>query len=222
LLGIASVLLYYITDRRAFPGDTAAQRHALLAKIAEAAKAGVDFIQLREKDLSGRALEELARAAVEAVRVQGAGRVGMRTKLLINSRSDVALAAGMDGVHLRDGDVAPENVRDLWVRAVGSEAEEPVVGVSCHTVEQVESAARAEGSFAVLAPVFEKKDAPGARAAGITVLGRACRAAMPVFALGGVTRENARACVDAGAAGIAGIRLFQENDVAALLRELRG
>jgi thiamine-phosphate pyrophosphorylase len=219
------VLLYYITDRRAFPGDESAQRRAVLAKIAEAARAGVDFIQLREKDLSGRALEELARAATEAVREQGAevGRrdTGARTRLLINSRSDIALATEMDGVHLRDGDVAPEDVRRIWARA-GGHREPPVIGVSCHTVEQVDRAARDSASFAAFAPVFEKKDAAGVPASGIEQLRIAARSAIPVLALGGVTRANAQLCMEAGAAGIAGIRLFQENDVFALAQALRG
>src|SRR5712691_9299931 len=101
-------LLYYITDRSQFPGDERARRHALLAKVTEAARAGVDYIQLREKDLSARELETLARQAVAAVRENSPS-----TRLLINSRTDVALAAGVDGVHLRADDVAPHEVRQV-------------------------------------------------------------------------------------------------------------
>src|SRR5208283_2413423 len=101
-------LLYYITDRSQFRGDENARRRALLAKVGEAARAGVDYIQLREKDLGARELEMLARDALSAVRNSTPLRTEnreLRTRLLINSRTDVALAAGADGVHLRSGDI---------------------------------------------------------------------------------------------------------------------
>src|ERR1700675_4903731 len=101
-------LLYYITDRSQFRGDEHARRHALLAKVAEAARAGVDYIQLREKDLSTRELETLAREVVELVRENSPS-----TRLLINSRTDVALAVGADGVHLRADDVELHEVRQV-------------------------------------------------------------------------------------------------------------
>src|SRR5205807_9754974 len=102
-----SSLLYYITDRTAFPGDELSRRHRLLEKIAEAARAGVDYIQLREKDLAARDLEALAREAVSIIRGAGILSTGHRplaTALLINSRTDVALAARADGVQLRSDD----------------------------------------------------------------------------------------------------------------------
>jgi len=95
-------LLYYITDRSQFRGDESFRRRALLAKVAEAARADVDYIQLREKNLSARELETVARQVVAVVRENSSS-----TRLLINSRTDVALAAGADGVHLRADDVAP-------------------------------------------------------------------------------------------------------------------
>src|SRR5437868_6399056 len=99
-------LLYYITDRSQFRGDEPTRRRALLAKVAEAAHAGVDYIQLREKDLSTRELETLARQVVAAVRENSPS-----TRVLINSRADVALAVGADGVHLRADDLWPREVR---------------------------------------------------------------------------------------------------------------
>src|ERR1039457_5951173 len=99
-------LLYYITDRSQFRCDECARRRDLLGKIAEAARAGVDYIQLREKDLRTRELEMLAREVVAIVRENSS-----LTRLLINSRTDVALAAGADGVHLRADDVGPREVR---------------------------------------------------------------------------------------------------------------
>ena len=204
-------LLYYITDRSAFAGDEAARRRAVIDRIVQAAKAGIEYIQLREKDLSGRDLEALARSAVEAI-------LGSASKLLINSRTDIALATLAHGVHLRDNDISPEQVRETWAHA--ELHSQPVIGISCHSAEQV-CAAKDRVDFAVFAPIFEKKDARDVVPAGLEELRRACRASVPVFALGGIRLENWRECLDAGAAGIAGIRLFQEGDLEATVRALR-
>ena len=110
-------LLYYITDRSQFRGDEGARRRALLAKVAEAASAGVDYIQLREKDLSARELEMLASNALAAVRNSAPLKTenrGVRTRLLINSRTDIALAVGADGVHLRADDAALPKCARCW------------------------------------------------------------------------------------------------------------
>jgi len=227
-----SCLLYYITDRSAFSGDGRTRRRRLLDKIAEAASCGVNYVQLREKDLPTRELESLAREAMCIIREQNKPAPGTRgpaTAFLINSRTDVALATGADGVHLRGKDVSVEDVRKAWnladSRGAGTLAREirktPLVGVSCHFVEDVFRAAAAGASFAVFAPVFEKKDVPRATPTGLEALQQACSANIPVFALGGVTLANAASCLQAGAAGIAAIRLFQENDIAEIARELR-
>src|SRR3954466_16294109 len=94
------MILYYITDWTQFAGNEASRRSALRTKVRECAHAGVDYIQLREKDLSARELEKLARSVVAEVR-------GTGTRLLINARMDVAIACGADGVHLRSGDEDP-------------------------------------------------------------------------------------------------------------------
>jgi thiamine-phosphate pyrophosphorylase len=213
----ARSILCYITDRSAFPGSDAERRVFLLKKIWEAARAGVDYIQLREKDLCGRALEELAREAVRVVR-----EAGTRTALLINSRTDLALAVGADGVHLRSEDMSARDVREIWKKSFTGGTALPVIGVSCHSVAEVARAAADGASFAVFAPVFEKKDAPQVSPSGLERLREACHEKIPVLALGGVTVENARLCLEAGAAGIAGIRLFQEGDVAEVVRRLQG
>ncbi len=204
------MLLYYITDRKQFPGDENSRRRALLAKIAEAARCGVDFIQLREKDLSSRQLEALAQDAVRTVRENSS-----RTRLLINSRTDLALACRAHGVHLRSEDVLPSAVRAAWRHSLSSA---PAITVSCHSPAEVAGAAAETADFAVFAPVFEKQ---GASAAGLDALRAACAHPIKVLALGGVTLENARACVEAGAAGVAGIRLFQENEVSRVVGALR-
>jgi len=107
--------LYYITDRSQFPGNEAARRQLLLQRISEATRAGIDYIQLREKDLPARELEELAGQAIrilEDERLRTANR-DIRTALLINSRTDVALAVGAHGVHLRSDDISPADVRHM-------------------------------------------------------------------------------------------------------------
>jgi thiamine-phosphate pyrophosphorylase len=230
-------LFYYITDRSQFSGSESNRRRELLVKVGEAARAGVDYIQLREKDLSTRELEVFAREAVAAIREKSrtTNHALPTTRLLINSRTDVALAVDADGIHLRGEDVSSGDVRRIVgtvaARTVESQGLKPpvtrrfIVAVSCHSAKDV-LRAQAEGAdFAVFAPVFEKKDDPTAQPRGVDTLRQACRTDIPVLALGGVTLENAALCLEAGAAGIAGIRLFQENDISAVIsvvRELTG
>jgi thiamine-phosphate pyrophosphorylase len=242
-------LLYYITDRNALPGDESTRRRGVLGKISEAARAGVDYIQVREKDLTGRELEFLAREAISLITELRDQDGAVKTALLINSRVDVALSVGADGVHLRSDDIAPQEVKSIWESAAGTptlrtsrsvgqprscgagtHAREscprpPLIGVSCHSPEEVSQAAANGASFAVFAPVFEKvtreKNAFEARPTGVAQLKQACRADIPVLALGGITVANAQSCIEAGAAGVAAIRLFQDNDIAQLVRSLR-
>jgi thiamine-phosphate pyrophosphorylase len=211
-------LLYYITDRSQFLGDERARRRALLAKVAEAAGAGVDYIQLREKDLSTLDLEVLAREVVAAVREKSPS-----TCLLINSRTDVALAAGADGVHLRADDVSPHEVRQVVEISAhrSTTADHFIVATSCHTVADVFRAESEKADFAVFGPVFGKRGVSGTSSAGLAALREACRAKIAVLALGGVTIENVASCLEAGAAGVAGIRLFQENEIDDVVRALR-
>jgi thiamine-phosphate pyrophosphorylase len=215
-----SLLLYYITDRSAFPGDESARRVRLLKKVAEAARAQIDFIQLREKDLSARELESLARQAVSILRKLKTENGELRTKLLINSRTDVALASGSDGVHLRSDDISPPEIRNIWKGTACRESvrEEAVIGVSCHTSQEVKQAKDNGSDFIVFGPVFEKK---GAVAAGLEHLRNACKQRFPVLAIGGITLDNVEACLDAGAAGIAAIRLFQESNISEMVHKLR-
>lgn len=210
-------LLYYITDRTQFPGTESQQRQKLLDKLREAASCGIDFIQLREKDLSSRELETLARQALETIRSQK----NSATRLLINSRSDIALAAGADGVHLRSDDISISEAGSFALLASADQKSETrnwLVAISCHSEEDVCLAADAGADLVVFAPIFEKT---GSRPTGIDALHRACQYRIPVLALGGVTPENAQSCLEAGAAGIAGIRLFQQNDISEVLLRVR-
>ncbi len=134
-------------------------------------------------------------------------------------------------MHLRSGDLSPQEVRDIWARSRGEKSggeksgadaigksRSPVTGVSCHSSEEVATAAAQRADFAVFGPVFEKK---GQSAAGLAALREAARHQIPVLAVGGITLQNARSCIEAGAAGIAAIRLFQQNDIADVVRPLR-
>jgi len=219
------MLLYYITDRKQFAGTERDQRLALLRRVSGAASAGVDYIQLREKDLTTAELERFASEVVRAVREQSE-----KTKLLINSRTDVAIAAGADGVHLTSTDIPASEARAIWIASAASKQFH--VAVSCHSVADVHAAEAHGADFVVLGPVFEKADtAP----IGLKILSSATRGrrfdrrveagdnrgSAPVLALGGVNLSNARACLEAGAAGVAGIRLFQESNISECIRLLR-
>ena len=179
---------YYITDRKALGGF-----RLLLEVIRDQMHLGVDYVQIREKDITARELFEFTLAVLES-RAE-AGLSHLDTKILVNTRMDVATAAGADGVHLPAS--APREVLPGLI-----------VGRSCHTLAEV-SAAQAD--IVTFGPVFESpgKGAP----AGLEALKQACTLRKGVYALGGVNWDNASACMDAGAEGIAGIRLFQEPEL---------
>ena len=163
----------------------------------------MDWIQIREKDLEARSLAELVRLAINTVR-------GTETRILVNDRLDVALAADAAGVHLGESSLAVESVAE-WRRTAGHV--EFRIGVSCHSAEAARAAERDGADYIFFGPVF----ATPSKAAfgppqGIEHLREACAAVrIPVLAIGGVTLENAASCFEAGAAGIAAIRLFQES-----------
>lgn len=168
---------------------------SLLDAIARNLAAGVTWIQIREKDLSARALFELVEAAGKLPNPHG-------SKILVNSRVDVALAAQAAGAHLPSGS-PPARV---W-RRPGF-----LVGVSCHSLEDVRQAEAEGADYVVFGPVFAPlSKSAGLEPRGLEGLTRAAAAVrIPVLALGGVTRENSAACISAGAAGFAGISLFQK------------
>lgn len=161
--------------------------------LAAAAQAGVDFIQVREKQLSGRELLAFCR------KLRAAIPPGW-PKLLVNSRLDVALAAGFDGVHCPANGIPPSRIRP-------HAPADFLLGLSCHSVAEVQAAADAD--FCVFGPVFAtpSKLAYGLPL-GLDALRAATQCGRPVLALGGVNVANAAQCLAQGAVGVAGIRLF--------------
>jgi thiamine-phosphate pyrophosphorylase len=199
---LQKVLLCAITDRGLLPGSEVERREGLVALARSWAREGVDYIQVREKDLSLSDLRTLAFEIVAAVR-----SVGTHTQILLNGPAEVALEAGADGVHLPSNSPAdaPEVARGIYI-AAGLHA---VVSRACHSVEEVQGSR--DASLILYAPVFEKVMRDSSFAGqGLVALGEACRGvgSVPVLALGGVTAGNAWDCVAAGAAGVGGIRLF--------------
>ena len=200
-----------MTDRRELSPN--ADPAELLPLVERAGAAGVDWVQIREKDLSAREMLELSRRAVTA-----AGT----TKILVNERLDVALAAGAAGVHL-GVESAPVAEVVRWCRA-GHAAAEFLIGASCHSLAEAAAAESSGANYVFFGPVFAtpSKLLYGAPQ-GIERLAEVCRqVCIPVIAIGGITAENADQCVRSGAAGIAAIRLFQQAaDLAALVKQLR-
>jgi len=209
-------LLCYVTGRKSL--GAADPVGSLLASIRAAIEAGVDWVQIREKDLNARELLALVGPAV-ATR-SGQGRAA-EPRILINDRLDVALAAGAAGVHLgRESLPAREVVR--WCRG-GNAPAEFLIGVSCHNIEEAREAESAGASYILFGPVFATPSKTSfGPPQGAAKLGEVCRAVrLPVIAIGGVDGENTAECLRAGAVGIAAIRMFQEGlDTAALKRVL--
>ena len=187
-------LVYLISDGT-FDPKTARSIQAFADQMTRAAEAGVDLIQIREKHLTARELFELTAAVVAALD-------GSRARVLVNSRADVAAAAGADGVHLKSSGLPVSVIRRAFP--------ELIIAVSTHKADELPTARDAGADLAVFGPVFAT---PGkGSGVGVSGLNEAVKAAagMPVLALGGITRENYSEAIDAGAAGFAAIRALKD------------
>lgn len=220
-------ILCYVTDRNSIALENESsgdRRAALLQRIAAAAAAGVDWIQIREKDLSAREYSSLVRKALLQTK-PSAPAANQVARILVNDRLDIAIAEQAVGIHLGENSLPVGNVR-AWLRSRSSSpaTENFLVGVSCHSKESAVSAARDGADYLFFGPIFATpaKAAYGAPQ-GLQRLAEVCSSvSIPVLAIGGIIPDSAPACLAAGAAGIAAIRLFQNApDLPSLVSRLR-
>jgi thiamine-phosphate pyrophosphorylase len=197
----APASICYVTDRRAISGaDRDRERH-LLALVSAAARGGVDFVQVRERDLDAAALRRLVRACLEAV-------AGTSCRILVNDRIDVAVATEAAGVHLRGDSVPTRRARDLLGPA-------RIVGRSIHSVEEAYDADTDGGAdYLLFGTLFHSTSKPAdVSPAGVHMLARTVASTdLPVLAIGGITLDTVAAVAAAGAAGFAGVGFFQAYD----------
>lgn len=201
--------LCYITDRRSLAGKP------LIELVREAAAAGIDLIQVREKDLATRPLVDLVESAVAAAR-------GTPTRIVVNDRLDVALALGAAGIHLGRQSIPAKAAREVVERLAWPDF---LIGVSCHSLEEAREAESSGASYILLGPIFATPSkVEYGPPLGLEKLREVtARVRTPVLALGGITVERVRSCLEAGASGIAGIALFQAApSLRERVRDLRG
>ena len=211
-LDLTTPITYLITDGRtnADTRSSSAEFTRLYALVGACVLARVSLVQLREKQLRPRVLYELTRRAAELTR-------GSQTRLLVNDRADIALAARADGVHLTTRSLDPLVVRNIA-------PQDFLIGVSTHTLEEAQAARMSDADFAVFGPVFAtpSKETYG-EPLGLEALHEATHALapFPLIALGGITRELIPQVIEAGARGVAAIRLFgDESEIETIVNEL--
>ncbi|HEX3086912.1 MAG TPA: thiamine phosphate synthase [Pyrinomonadaceae bacterium] len=213
LLNLSKPILYLITRGATTEATTAAAPEftQILNQISAAVAAGIDLIQIREKQLTARVLFELVSESRKLTR-------GSQTRLLVNDRADIAVGASADGVHLTTQSLDAATIRKTF-------GEQLLIGASTHSLDEVEAARDSGADFAVFGPVFETESKIGfGSPKGLEELSQVVRAVrgFPVLALGGVSGLNAADCLAAGALGVAGIRLFDDpKDFISLLTALR-
>lgn len=201
-------IVCYVTDSQSL--EFTEPRSDILAKIEAAVGAGVDWVQIREKEMPARQILAIADAAVGMTNRRPAREDYPKSLIFINDRLDIALAGGVAGIHLGRESLPAKDVID-W-RQTGKVATNLTVGLSCHAIDELLQAEDVGVDYAFFGPVF---DTPAKRPfgppLGIAKLAAACRATrLKVIAIGGVTPENSAECLHAGAAGIAAIRMFQQ------------
>jgi thiamine-phosphate pyrophosphorylase len=194
-------ILYLITRGETAETTTpaSAEFRNIQLQVSTAVAAGIQLIQIREKNLPARVLFELTASVVAIAR-------GSSTRILVNDRADVAAGAGAHGVHLTRRSLLPALIRETF----GANF---LIGASTHSLDEAREAQKGGADFAVFGPIFPSpsKERYGAPL-GVDRLAEAARelAPFPLIALGGISDRNARECLHAGANGIAGISLFSE------------
>ena len=203
LIPIRNPLLCYVTDGESGSRPSRQSMETLLRKIENVAKAGVNWIQIREKELPSRQLAELV---LQVIR-----RVPKDCRILINDRLDVAIAVSAAGVHLGEKSISVADARRLISSHGG--LKDFLVGASTHSLDAALANEQQGVDYLIFGPVFETPSkAAFGPPPGLKQLEKVCSSvSLPVLAIGGITVENAQECLDHGAAGIAAIRLFQEN-----------
>lgn len=197
-LDLTSPIIYLITKGEAAPANFDAASRQILSIVNVAVEENIPLVQIREKNLTAKLLFELTAKVVEITN-------GSTTRVLVNDRADIAVAAGADGVHLTSRSLSAEVIRKTF-------SSKFIIGASTHNIDEAEKAAARGADFAVFAPVFET---PGKGVAvGIAELSDVCDKLkpFPVIALGGVDIKNYRSALAAGAKGFAAIRSLNDND----------
>ena len=202
-------LLCYVTDRRSLAlVQASGSVGALLRKIQAVIAAGVDWVQIREKDLPSKELAYFTRQALKsAAKHSGTECI----QILVNDRLDVALAEHAGGAHLGENSVGMGEAMRL-LSSAGARRSDFLIGVSCHSLANAVAAAQSGADYVFFGPVFDTPSKAGFGAPqGLARLAEVCgKVSIPVIAIGGISLENAGSCVVAGAAGVAAIRLFQD------------
>ncbi len=201
-------IIYLITEGRATDLNFEDTKRLILYTVRTAVAEKISLIQIREKQLSAKRLFELVVTAAEITRESA-------TRLLVNDRADIALAAGADGVHLAANSLPVAVIRQNFPKDF-------IIGVSTHTLEATTKAEKEGAGLAVFAPVF---DTPGkGNPQGLVVLSRVCEKLrpFPVVGLGGIDESDCESVIAAGASGIAAIRSLNDNEsIRSIARKLR-
>jgi thiamine-phosphate pyrophosphorylase len=199
----SSMLLYAVTDRTWLKG------RSLANAVEEALKAGVTFLQLREKNLDFSSFLELAR---DIKKIADKYRV----PYVINDNVDIAIACGADGVHVGQEDMDAKEVR----KTIGPDK---ILGVSAQTVEQAVNAENNGADYIGVGSVFPTSTKPDAETVSFETLRNICKAvSIPVVAIGGINKDNAIKLAGTGIDGIAVVSaIFARDDITKAVRELR-
>lgn len=191
-------IIYLITEGNLTAENFGEETKKVLAIIKSAVENNISLIQIREKKLTAKLSFELTSEAAKITK-------NSNTKLLVNDRADIALAAKADGVHLTENSVSAEIIRRNFPKNF-------IIGVSTHSIESAEKAKIQGADFAAFSPIF---DSPGKGApVGLEKLSEVCRRLkpFPVIALGGIDETNYKSVLETGASGFAAIRFLHSQN----------